>query len=1484
MRERDFGEVLASFKKPWKAELQARLLKGSPSVQSCVGKILDFEEPDSNLVRTRELYFEQERAIFSILSGFSTSERIETFGILFPAFPEALEAAWIAFKKLPYMEGPHRRVFRAPENFSTALRAGHWLINLWRLTREYPYDLHWFAVWAGRLPSAHRDEMGWLFAGVLNKDPQLFDLLKLSATGEHEIGIMGRHIVRACLTSDFPEAWTFIEGFLLAAQRQEGLQQVIFETIDEAHPEAFKHMLALILDQDLLRFSSAVRAVNGWLGWAYEVDSRKEMAFHLKRFLKFLSEPETRQLALREGNAMETHLALWALAFYDAPQTFEDAAFLIEHPDAEKRLAFAHFVSSSALPDRFPYVELLLADSDLRVASLAIPHRWLENGSTVSDGIFKALIGLAQRLPPEPKKDMLLFPWACWVASKASALSLLPAFLGDRPVGVLSPYLKEMDPMARTQVADLLSGEQELTPDLRNLSLNLLKDSSWGVRETALAGLKKRSIGIDDALILEDHLSRKGSDLRRASMELLLQQSRVDVLSSVKRLLEAKKTEQRQAGLEILNVWVQSNDGHLDLSPILERFTAKNTAESEWVQRLTHPIADLTLENGLGLFDPEKLTPVPTVHWIDRPYLSERWIHLLKELDGWIAQHQRIPVQTGVREKNEEVFGNISPWEFIHQIKRCENARFPLEEVWTQWWINRPDPLPEDALALRFLLRHFQEIQTYSGASGAPPVVSVDVHHSLLFATERLPCLKHVNLAQAIVEVLHLRQPEAAAAGVDFLLDTFESQLSLLDVQGSVSSRSDPRDNLRVDFHFFETHRDWHDGQLERVWKLCAYMSRGLPKPWPVRHVSLEILLAAFRKGFANVHDFMHLLIGPRTRSRHGGAFHELRKLSSKKPHRLLEQYPEVKPFVERACERILESEIRRADLDTPATEPACCVQHVRGMKYPLTMLSQLGKTPLFRGDGYVNHSKSAVFGHLIRVSCPAPEDTPEGFSALVHRLGLSTDRLLELAMYAPQWSDCVAGTLDWPGLKSAVYWFHTHTKDRSWGVNDSICDAWEAEISEYTPLKPQELLEGAVDVAWFKVVYGELGSERFSRLSEASQCASNLGGHKRATLFAQAILGQCLETQLELSIDTARNQDSVRALGLLPLQEEHQLQHRYEVIQKFLESRKQFGAQRRASEELAGTIALQNLARTAGYSDPNHLMWTLEAQKSETLAEKSFWAENLNMKLWISEAGEVQSCMSQQDKIVKKVPKSLKKHSEVQAFCSEKERLIKLRTRMQEVLEKAMIRGDFFESSDLQKMLFHPLLKPMLERLVWVDSEGALGWIRAGELPFPKALRIAHPNDLFTQGRWQDWQKQCIEEQLKQPFEQIFREYYVLTAAERTQQRSFRYHGHQVNPRQTFALLQSRDWVSCYPEGIRKTFHREGLSAWVEFQEGTYTPSEIRGLTLDSVFFTKKGGFEPLDLCDIPPRLFSEVLRDVNLVVGVAHIGGEPRDQPSAP
>ena len=198
---------------------------------------------------------------------------------------------------------------------------------------------------------------------------------------------------------------------------------------------------------------------------------------------------------------------------------------------------------------------------------------------------------------------------------------------------------------------------------------------------------------------------------------------------------------------------------------------------------------------------------------------------------------------------------------------------------------------------------------------------------------------------------------------------------------------------------------------------------------------------------------------------------------SIKRPEEFKE-YPDLKEYVDRCRERILEIELTRADLPTAASPVARALRSIYGIERPLTILNSLGKQPFIRGYTADNLSKTASFSHLLRASFPKEDETPEAFSKRAKALKISDQRLLDLAVFAPQWASYVAKTLDWKELEDAIYWLHAHTKDTSWTVDREVREIWEAEVRERTPLTGRNLLDGAVDVTWFQQVYKALGKK----------------------------------------------------------------------------------------------------------------------------------------------------------------------------------------------------------------------------------------------------------------------------------------------------------------------------------------------------------------------------------------------------------------------
>ena len=80
--------------------------------------------------------------------------------------------------------------------------------------------------------------------------------LKDLICSENNTAYLDREMILGILRSDNRELHKLIGGLLLAARLQEGLRQVICETMDEGTAEAFLTLLQVIEENDLIRFSS----------------------------------------------------------------------------------------------------------------------------------------------------------------------------------------------------------------------------------------------------------------------------------------------------------------------------------------------------------------------------------------------------------------------------------------------------------------------------------------------------------------------------------------------------------------------------------------------------------------------------------------------------------------------------------------------------------------------------------------------------------------------------------------------------------------------------------------------------------------------------------------------------------------------------------------------------------------------------------------------------------------------------------------------------------------------------------------------------------------------------------------------------------------------------------------------------------------------------------------------------------------------------
>jgi hypothetical protein len=248
---------------------------------------------------------------------------------------------------------------------------------------------------------------------------------------------------------------------------------------------------------------------------------------------------------------------------------------------------------------------------------------------------------------------------------------------------------------------------------------------------------------------------------------------------------------------------------------------------------------------------------------------------------------------------------------------------------------------------------------------------------------------------------------------------------------------------------------------------------------------------------------------------------------------------------------------------------------------------------------------------------------------------------------------------------------------------------------------------------------------------------------------------------------------------------------------------------------------------------------------------------------------------------------------------------------------------------------LDHPVVSCFARRLVWeFEANGAtqtgiffegklVDW--AGNVIDASAeanVRLWHPirSDVQSVLSWRCWLE---DHGFRQPFKQAHREVYLLTDAERqTGAYSNRFAAHIVRQHQFAALCRERSWQfnlmgqwdSHNTPYLDLPQHKLRIEFDVEFPSeeeitghGVYLAIRTGQVRFMPLSGTRRGGFEgkvtatlprtieefqralpqPLRLEEIPAVVFSEVMRDCDLLVGVTSIGADPawnRDHPADP
>lgn len=1073
----------------------------------------------------------------------------------------------------------------------------------------------------------------------------------------------------------------------------------------------------------------------------------------------------------------------------------------------------------------------------------------------------------------------------------------------------------------------------------KQILLDCLHSQENNTRNVAFTLVKYIRLLPEDYRKIEGNMKYKKG--RTETLEILKHQEPDALRDCISRLLHEKSEECHMGGLELACYLKEKRSSeYRRVIPVLKEYENPTEKEQILLKELIGERSraqEILKTPGYGLYDPKKEWVIPKVH-VDVSQASELFVYgeaacirVLERLDAWIGAHKDLEYQDNGGE--EQLLGVV--------LVRGQDQRggwdgYPFGELWEQFYeeeIKDPQLVLEVYLyqvcyhgrddygrhtdlyrkvfgkgaekeqpfknlvirgsfprqtetVVELLFRKYvpRETKVHWGLAGIAKLFSVltysvdsDMNRVMPWRTEarllarngRLPVFDNLIVWLGMADGKHFED----AFSLRFRMGQDNRRMDYLNAAGSRFSNDlvnfsdlvqccirgiwDKDQFYKAVFAFYDLGQLL--GLVTAVAKYCRDSSAG----------SL---------GFRN--DYM--LFG-RWRKEEG-------PLDSSAPEvqLMLELYEEVMP-------KVLEVELSRGEQATPFSKYMANICMVEGIPVLIRLLNAIGNDVLDRNAYYFGNGEDRrrVLSSLLMRCYPKKEETAEDLRRALKGSKITRKRLTELAMYAPQWIPLLETYLVFPGLQSGCYYFMAHTSE--W-LDDGIM----AMVARYTPLSREELCDGAFDVVWFQDAYSQLGEKNFQLLYQAAKYSSYGTAHARAKKYADAALGKTDFETLKAQIAGKRNKDLLMSLPLLPLsrdrkEREKELLVRYQYIQEYRKESRQFGAQRRASENRAADMALRNLSMNAGFADVTRLMLRMETRLTTSYDKYFDWQpiDDASTRIFVDETGRSSLQFRRGEKILKSLPAKYKKipaAAECQAIVK---KLKEQHTRTKSMLEQSMEDGTVFEVWELRAFLNNPVIRPLTESLVYIteeageetrkakimgflSGEGFTDWSGKTTAVAPETkVRIAHPCDLYREGHWQDYQRMLFERKLRQPFKQVFRELYVKLPEELEKRKTRLFCGYQIQPKKTVATLQGRRWVADYESGLQKIYYGENIIAVLLALADWFSPSDIEAPTLEAVVFYDRTDFSELRIGEIPERIYSEVMRDVDLAVSTAYVGG---------
>lgn len=1356
-----------------------------------------------------------------------------------------------------------------------------------------------------------------------NNNQEIISLIKNMVYSDNNTFIISHHVIRGIILAHNKVLYKWLEDLFIAAKLQEGLRQDVVENIDKGSLEAMLYFYKIILDNDLIRYSSVARGLSVWTGIPFDVKNSRVLKQCIKYGYNTLIDKKTREEYQNSKDINKMYMGFWANAVIDEEKNELIIKDMLKNGEYYQKVMSYYFLSQSQnssfkLNTIAPYIEekdqeliyWLINNFDYKYhynyekennkcdytsveffASKEIRDYWFYE-------LYKKLDIIGKN--GYHKKSSVLDWYDIHLSRDDIFRKMLYLYLYDYS----EEKLDELIYLSKSMSTDM---RYEFIKNFINMNnkkhkgilLNNLKDRSNYIKELVVTRLNDMELNEAEIFQLIDLFRLKNSNLKLKAMEILINVSEDIRLKIVKELINSNQEQKRLAALEMIQrilIKERKNDLKNNYNSMLSIIENPSLKEQNIIDTIQSSTKDESFDDFYGMIKKKENKEIDIsnkkVEFNNNLYsgifnmTKNRMGEILNILEQAIDKYKDVQYTSRLLGNKENfLIGDylclLSP-----SIEADKNGfdNLPLGKEWLEVFIH--NNITADEI---FQLECFQEgfylfrdkvIKTRDIKSeGLKELSSEEInYYNKIYQIDKkdiyINIFQQKNYKQQISQLINIAFLEAENNKKQ------EKYITILDEIFSylLKKSSDKRKILAPKLCNYWIEQFKHISSDEKIFIAYydyRYKITALTDFKECRFFINE-LIRAYELGLMDDNEWISFItIRP-------NAEWYIRELTFNQ-QKILKGYPKLMELTNKVLDKIVQIESKRGEMPTKVTGLASSIEYYEGINNFISLIQGLGKEKFVRGYMFfAGRTRQEILSSLLKCCYPKKEDTFKSFGKQIKLLKISDDRLVEIAMYAPQWSDWISRYVGWDGLRSGIWFFHAHINERFSAEKETI-------VAHYSPISPERFNDGAFDMNWFKEVYNTLGKKRFDILYNSAKYISGGANHKRSQYFADAYLGKFDLDKLMSEVSRKRNKNKLLCIGLIPLKKpkSKDLLRRYEFYQNFLKESKKFGIMRRESERKLVEVGLENLARTAGYKDVVRMKWEMESQKVDEYKPfmKPYRINEILLSLKIGEDGKCKIIVDRKDKRLKSIPAKYKKNSYINKLKKIKKHMKEQWERAKIEFESSMNRENGFSLNEIRTILANPILEGIVKRLV-LKTDKHMGYFQGNKLISPDGreyelnskdtILIAHPIHLYKSGKWPLYQKDLFERKITQPFKQVFREIYLKTEDEiNLIHHTNRYSGYQVQPKKTAAILRDRGWTVSYYEGLQKVFYQENIVVEVYAKADWFTPADIEYPTIEYIHFYNRQTYETINICHVPELLFSEVMRDLDLVISTAHVGG---------